>query len=103
MPSEICGGDVFLCCFFMFFFLLLIYFVFWLICPPFNYHKGESKGKRSVQIWGKNEKGKGEKLKGKNIYWRKKRKTQYFILLYTTFLNFVGICFILGKNTGGIC
>lgn len=44
---------------------------------------------------GKNKKGKGRKLKEKKIYIyrRKKRKTDYFILLYTTFLDFVGVSF----------
>ena len=50
----------------------------------------------------KNKKGKGRKFKEK-MYRRKKRKTKYFILLYTTFLDFVGVCFVLSINTGGIC
>jgi hypothetical protein len=43
---------------------------------------------------GENKKGKERKLKGK-IWIEEEGKTQYFILLYTTFLDFVGICFVL--------
>lgn len=50
---------------------------------------------------GKNKKEKGRKLKGK-IYIGGRRGKQYFILLYTTFLDFVRVCFVLSINTGGI-